>query len=89
MKYESFAPLSIDANLSFSINNKISFGGSYRLGSGAGSHVIYSLTKSIRLGYAYEKGLNAIQKYNIVSHQIMINYNFSFKNNNLNSRSQF
>ena len=79
VKYVKNAPLSIDVNLSFFILNKVWIGAMYRYNSAVGLNAMYYLTEQLNIGYAYDYGLNAIQKYSVGSHEIMLSYKFKSK----------
>ena len=76
VKYVNNAPLSIDGNLSFLILNKVWIGAMYRYKAALGLNVMYYLTEHLNIGYAYDYGLNSIQKYSAGSHEIMLSYKF-------------
>ncbi len=79
IKYVNNAPLSIDANLSFLILDKVWIGAMYRYNSALGMNIIYNITERMSVGYAYDYGLNNIQKYSAGSHEIMLSYKFKSK----------
>jgi type IX secretion system PorP/SprF family membrane protein len=68
------APPSIDANAALLFYNKVWFGLMYRYNSAAGANIMYNVSENFRIGYAYDYGLNTLQKYSNGSHEIMLGF---------------
>lgn len=76
IKQVAGAPLQIDANLQFMINNKIGIGASYRtMGTYIGLLNI-QLVKQLNVAYAYNYHTGAIKPYTSGSHEVMLGFKF-------------
>jgi type IX secretion system PorP/SprF family membrane protein len=89
IKYVSNAPPSIDGNLSILFFDKIWLGAMYRYNSATGANVMYSISNSFNVGYAFDYTLNAIQNYSNGSHEIMLSYKLHNKNKGYTSPRYF
>jgi len=79
LKYTQNAPVSVDANLSFLFYDKVWIGGMYRYNSAAGANIMFKVSQSFSIGYAYDFTLNAVNNYSKGSHEIMLGYNLRGK----------
>ncbi|MDJ1494481.1 type IX secretion system membrane protein PorP/SprF [Cytophagaceae bacterium DM2B3-1] len=77
-KFVKGAPLQFDLNTNFWFYDRFAVGASYRTGTAILGMVEFQITPQLRLGYAYDYGLNALQRYNAGTHEIMLRYEFSF-----------
>jgi type IX secretion system PorP/SprF family membrane protein len=73
------APLQFDVNTNFLIKDLVWAGASYRNGSAVSVILGMQVNTQFLVSYAYDYNLNAIQKYSQGSHEIMLNYLFSYK----------
>ncbi len=73
------APLQFDLNANVLIKEKIWAGLGYRSGSAASVILGVQISSQFLASYAYDYSLNAIQKYSQGSHEIVLNYLFSYK----------
>ena len=73
----SFAPISADLNLSFYIKEAFSIGASYRIGDALAFLLEYQFKNGLRLGYAYDYNLSALNSYNSGSHEIMVGWDLT------------
>jgi len=73
------APLQYDVNANFLIKDFIWAGLAYRSGSSASAVVGVQINPQFLVCYSYDYGINSIQKYSQGSHEIMLNYLFSYK----------
>ncbi|MGF1638202.1 MAG: type IX secretion system membrane protein PorP/SprF [Cyclobacteriaceae bacterium] len=67
-----------DLNLNLLINEVLWLGVSNRSFNSLGTLLDLQLTRQLRFGYAYNWALNEIKYANDGSHELMLNYNFSF-----------
>jgi len=74
IRIQERAPLGIDMNLQFIINQKVSVGNSYRSGDSNISNFEIQFNENFRIGYAYEWVLTKIDNYSRGSHEVMLNY---------------
>ncbi|MDX2172752.1 MAG: type IX secretion system membrane protein PorP/SprF [Bacteroidota bacterium] len=73
------APLQYDLNANLLIKEFIWAGLSYRSSSSASAILGVQINPQFLVCYSYDYGLNSIQKYSQGSHEIMLNYLFSYK----------
>lgn len=73
------APLQYHINANFLIKEMIWAGASYRNGSAVSAIVGMQINSQFLVSYAYDYTLNSIQKYSQGSHEIVLNYLFSYK----------
>lgn len=73
------APLQYDVNANFLIKEMVWAGASYRNGSAVSAIVGVQVNAQFLVSYAYDYNLNSIQKYSQGSHEIALNYLFSYK----------
>jgi len=73
------APIQMDLGANVLIKDLIWAGLSYRTGSSMSVILGVQATKQLLVSYSYDYGLNQIQTYSSGSHEIALNYLFSFK----------
>lgn len=73
------APIIYNINANLLIKDFVWAGLSYRSGSSASALVGVQINPQFLVCYSYDYGLNAIQKYSQGSHEIVLNYLFSYK----------
>lgn len=73
------SPLQFDLNANFLIKDKIWAGASYRNGSAVSAIFGVQVSSQFLVSYAFDYTLNSIQKYSQGSHEIVLNYVFSYK----------
>lgn len=73
------SPLQFDVNANFLIKDMIWAGLAYRNGSAASAILGVQVNSQFLVSYAFDYTLNDIQKYSQGSHEIVLNYLFSFK----------
>ncbi|MBA3663389.1 MAG: type IX secretion system membrane protein PorP/SprF [Bacteroidetes bacterium] len=73
------APVIYNLNANFLIKDLVWAGVSYRSGSSASAILGMQISPQFLVSYSYDYTLNAIQNYSQGSHEIMLNYLFSFK----------
>jgi len=80
VRYTQNAPVSAEITGQLIIKDRIWIGGMYRLKESVGGLLGIQITKQLRLGYAYDYGIGELSAYGKGAHEIMLNYNFMFKN---------
>ncbi|MGM0934161.1 MAG: PorP/SprF family type IX secretion system membrane protein [Bacteroidota bacterium] len=80
VKLTSGAPLSVDISSTFIFNEKFYLGGTYRIDDALGAFLDVEIFDGFRAGYAYEYSISDIQPYTSGSHEILLIYEFRFKN---------
>ena len=78
MKAVQNAPLQCDLGANLLIRDIVWAGLSYRSGSSLALILGYQVNKQFLVSYSYDYGVNKIQKYSQGSHEIVLNYLFSF-----------
>jgi len=77
-RFTEAAPISMDINMNFLIREKLWLGGFYRLESSFGAIVQYQFTQQFKVGYGFDMTTNDLSNYNSGTHEIMLQYEFSF-----------
>ena len=86
VKVAQHAPISIDGNLNFVFNKKVTIGASYRTGNKFSGESIdglvhFMLSDRLGLGIAYDHSLSSLQSYNKGSIEALVRYDLGSKNN--------
>jgi len=71
------APVAIDLSLNALFYNKFELGLSHRIEDAVSLAAIFNLTKSLRLGYAYDYTLSELNEFSRGSHELMLLYKVS------------
>lgn len=80
VRYVNGAPVSFDATANLLIDERLWVGAMYRMNESAGLLCSFSITDQLRAGYSYDFPLSDIGTYTTGSHELMISYDFFFKN---------
>jgi len=83
------APFSLDINANFLFVNRVWVGAMYRISGTFGGIVQFKFTPQFRIGYSYDANTTELQNYNNGTHEIMLNYEFNFKKNNIQNPRYF
>ncbi|MGL5890669.1 MAG: PorP/SprF family type IX secretion system membrane protein, partial [Bacteroidia bacterium] len=73
------APVSFDVNVNGLIRETLWLGASYRTGSDVSALIGYQFTPQFLISYSYDYSLNQLRDFNSGSHEIVLNYLFSFR----------
>lgn len=77
------APMQIEGSLEMVFADRISVGGFYRHESAVGPLLGVYVTPALRIGYSFDWPLNSVaQIRQYGSHELMVRYDFNFKNKN-------
>lgn len=80
VKVTNGAPVEADLTAMFIVNDKVELGAMYRTGDAAGLLLGYNFTNQLRLGYSFDWSFtNSTGTYNSGSHEIMLRYDFIYK----------
>lgn len=80
LKATNGAPLSVDFTAAAIFNEKFYLGATYRLDDAVGGFLDVELFDGFRAGYAYEYPISDIRPYTSGSHEVLLIYEFRFKN---------
>ena len=84
------APLEVDLNTNLLIKDVIWVGASYRSFQTFSTIIELQLTDQLRFGYAYDfPASSSLGKENAGSHEVMLNYRFTFYKSNISSPRNF
>jgi type IX secretion system PorP/SprF family membrane protein len=83
------APISADVTAQFVLVEKLWLGVTYRIGNAFGAMLQVQLNQQLKLGYAYDLTTNELGSYNSGTHEILINYDFSFGRGRVRSPRYF
>lgn len=76
VKSVSGAPIQLDVNSNIWLQDKISFGLSYRTGDAVVGMVEWQMNDQLRFGYGYDHTVSKLNPYNQGTHEIMLRYEF-------------
>jgi type IX secretion system PorP/SprF family membrane protein len=80
------APVSIDMNANFLMYDRLELGASYRWDDSISGLINFAVTRSFRIGYAYDHTISSFSNVNPGgSHEIMLLYDIDFTKKNLKS----
>jgi type IX secretion system PorP/SprF family membrane protein len=79
VKVVTGAPVEGDLSAELFYRNKFSIGVMYRTADGIGALVGFNVNEQFRIGYSYDWALTQLNKYNSGSHEIMLRYDFIYK----------
>lgn len=85
LKIVPTAPITWDVSANFLISEKITVGAGYRYDDAISGLLGIQLSQNIFLGYAYDRTLTNLQKYNDGSHELILKFQIIKKNSNLKS----
>ncbi|HUH46932.1 MAG TPA: type IX secretion system membrane protein PorP/SprF [Arenibacter sp.] len=74
------SPISVDVSANFQWMEKFTFGVAHRFSDSVSALVGLQLAKSFFVGYAYDYSVSKLNKYNDGSHEIILKYTLSNKN---------
>lgn len=77
LRIQEGAPLGVDLNVNFFIDDVINLGTSYRSGDSMIFLFELALNENFSFGYAYDALISDLSHYSRGSHEIMINYRFN------------
>ena len=87
-KFVPGAPLEVDLTANFVLYDRFLLGAMYRTGDAVGLLVGYYITEQLSAGYSFDWSfVNPTGKYNGGSHEIVISYDFIFRENKKMIRS--
>lgn len=79
-KATSGAPLSVDISATTIYDEKLYLGATYRIDDAIGAFVDLRVFEPLRIGYAYEYSISDLRPYTSGSHEIILIYEFRFRN---------
>lgn len=83
------APLEVDMNVNLYFGGKLGVGASYRTGDGMVGVLEYQFNRQLRAGYAYDFPFTQLRRFTSGSHELMISYDFWFRNESVVSPRVF
>ena len=72
------APTSLDVSTNFMLYDKLELGATYRLEDSFGAMVNFSITPSLRVGYAYDHVNSDLKGVAPASHEVMLLFDLNF-----------
>lgn len=89
LKYVVNAPVSIDANASFLLMNKLWLGATYRHADAVGAIVQFQFTDQFKIGYSYDFTTSELRNHSNGSHEVTLSYDFVFNKSGIKSPRLF
>ncbi len=88
-KYTPHAPITLDANVSLLMYDKLAIGLMYRYHESMGINTAYTLKNIFSVGYVYDFPINGLRTYQYGSHEIFLRYDFKPKKSTYTSPRYF
>ena len=73
----------MEMNANFLFAKTIWLGASYRLNDSVSGLIQYQMTRQMKLGVAYDYGLSDLNKHNIGTFEVLMEYFFDFENDKI------
>jgi type IX secretion system PorP/SprF family membrane protein len=89
VKYVQHAPAQMDLNANFLFANTFAVGASYRTEKALSLMAELKITKSLRIGYAYDIWFNELKAYNTGSHELRIGFDLETLQNRMRTPRYF
>lgn len=89
VKISENAPLIFDASVALMFYDKFWIGGNYRISESAGGFFQYQFSNQFKLGYAFDVSTSRLIRHNFGTHEILLSYDFVFKNKFISSPRYF
>jgi type IX secretion system PorP/SprF family membrane protein len=83
------APISVDITAQMVFIEKLWAGVTYRLGNSIGGMMQVQVTEQLKIGYAYDLTTNELSPYNSGTHEVLLNFDFSFGRGRVRSPRYF
>jgi type IX secretion system PorP/SprF family membrane protein len=83
------APISADVTAQFVFYERIWLGATYRVGNAFGFMLQAKVTPQLKIGYAYDLTTSELGAYNSGTHEILVNFDFSFGRGRVRSPRYF
>jgi type IX secretion system PorP/SprF family membrane protein len=88
-KYTPNAPITLDANLSLLMYDKLWTGLMYRFHESMGINIVYNIKNTFSIGYVYDFPINGLRTYQTGSHEIFLRYDITPKKSSYTSPRYF
>ena len=89
VKITNGAPLSIDLSAAAIYNEKMWLGLTHRFGDSFGAFVQYQITPQFKAGIAYDQTLTELASYNVGTYEVLLSYDFYWKDKGVKSPRYF
>lgn len=89
VKVTDGAPLSVDLSAAAIFNEKLWLGLTHRFGDSFGAFVQYQITPQFKAGIAYDQTITELASYNIGSYEVLLSYDFYWKDKGVKSPRYF
>lgn len=89
VKLTENAPIAVDGSVAFIFYDKLWLAANYSLNENVGAYVQVQLSHQLKIGYGTDLTLSQLFHYNYGSHELMLSYDFIYKNRALASPRYF
>lgn len=89
LKYVTGSPIQGDINMNVWFADRFAIGASYRTDAAAVVLAELQLSDQLRVGYAYDLSTNTLGNFNSGSHELLLRYEFGFKNRRIRGPRYF
>ncbi len=88
-KFVKGAPITLDLSANVLFNDKFEFGAAYRLDDAVSALMNIKVTRSIKLGYAYDYNTSNLGQFNSGTHEIFVLFNLDLLGNGYDKSPRF
>lgn len=89
VKLTDGAPVSVDLSAAAIYNEKLWLGLTHRFGDSFGAFVQYQLTQQFKVGLAYDQTITELASYNAGTYEVLLSYDFYWKDKGVKSPRYF
>lgn len=89
VKVTDGAPLSVDLSAAGIYNERLWLGLTHRFGDSFGAFVQYQLSPQFKAGLAYDQTITPLASYNVGSYEVLLSYDFYWKDKGVKSPRYF
>lgn len=89
IKITDGAPISVDLSAAAIYNEKLWLGLTHRFGDSFGTFVQYQISPQFKAGIAYDQTITQLASYNVGSYEVLLSYDFYWKDKGVKSPRYF
>lgn len=89
IKITNGAPISVDLSAAAIYNEKLWLGLTHRFGDSFGAFVQYQLSPQFKAGIAYDQTITPLASYNVGTYEVLLSYDFYWKDKGVKSPRYF
>lgn len=80
IKVTQGAPIALDCNAAVVVYDAFWIGANYRIGDSGGLYAQYQVSNQLKIGYGFDISTTKLIQHNFGTHEVVVSYDFKFKN---------